>query len=555
MSVQMGGGQTHVENRLSWRYELMLPTGANRPVTIGPAHVRVDGHDVASNSVAVRIGASNAPPTARGAARPGGGLIPRGLFPGLLDDGDDDNGAVTSSPGMAFIRAVADKPRAFVGEQVTVTWYLYLTEPQNNFRPLTQPRTDGFWAEELPSTNPQGRLSFTDRVEGRPPISDRRARGQGALPAGARQAQRDADGGGGVAARLLRPPGSFPAPQVRPAHHRGFAAAAGRPARWIQQQERRSLPGRGRRRSDGGGSRRCRHAHPDGEGDRQHSRAGDAAASAAAWLESVRAQIRRYGRARRGGHGEKNDRVVDPSRAGGTDADPLLRHPHLRSVVQALRRSADAAHRDDRERRGHPPRCCADSRRALAGRGHRERPWRGDSSHPRPEPTGAGRGRGVFPQRRVRRDGSRSAGRLPGLGRERPGAAAPGRRRGARPGAAGCARWPTSGCATRVRTPRRDGSPSFTWRSTGCCATCFRSASAPRCAACRSTSCARCWARRGVGSAEVDRIVRLLEAGDEARFAPGAERVAPGALAATLAESEQLIHLIETAPLGSGASS
>ena len=53
-----------------------------------------------------------------------------------------------------FIRAVADKPRAFVGEQVTVTWYLYLTEPQNNFRPLSQPRTDGFWVEELPSTNP-----------------------------------------------------------------------------------------------------------------------------------------------------------------------------------------------------------------------------------------------------------------------------------------------------------------------------------------------------------------------------------------------------------------
>src|SRR4051794_25855206 len=166
MSVQMGGGQTHVENRLSWRYELMLPAGTNRPVTIGPAHVRVDGRDVASNSVAVRIGAAGAPPSARGAARPGAGLIPHGLFPGLLDDGEDDNGAVSSSPGVAFIRAVADKPRAFVGEQVTVTWYLYLTEPQNNFRPLTQPRTDGFWAEELPSTNPQGRLSFTDRVEG-----------------------------------------------------------------------------------------------------------------------------------------------------------------------------------------------------------------------------------------------------------------------------------------------------------------------------------------------------------------------------------------------------
>jgi hypothetical protein len=163
MSVQMGGGQTRVENRLTWRYELALPAGATKPVTIGPAHVRAGGRELTSNSVPVRIGAGSA---ARAAPRPGGGLFPRGMFPGFADDVDEDPNALSSAPGVAFIRAVADKPRAFVGEQVTVTWYLYLTEPQNNFRPLTQPRTDGFWAEELPSTNPQGRLSFTERVEG-----------------------------------------------------------------------------------------------------------------------------------------------------------------------------------------------------------------------------------------------------------------------------------------------------------------------------------------------------------------------------------------------------
>ena len=53
-----------------------------------------------------------------------------------------------------------------MGEQVTVTWYLYVAEPPSNFQPITQPRTDGFWTEELPSTNPQGRLAFTDQVEG-----------------------------------------------------------------------------------------------------------------------------------------------------------------------------------------------------------------------------------------------------------------------------------------------------------------------------------------------------------------------------------------------------
>jgi hypothetical protein len=165
MSVQMGGGSTQVENRLSWRFELALPAGAKAPVTIGPAHVRVGGRTLASNTVPVHLGTAGAAPAPAARQRGGGGLFP-GMFPSGILDGESSEGAVASTPGAAFIRAVADKPRVFVGEQVTVTWYLYLTEPQNNFQPITQPRTDGFWSEDLPSTNPQGRLAFTDRVEG-----------------------------------------------------------------------------------------------------------------------------------------------------------------------------------------------------------------------------------------------------------------------------------------------------------------------------------------------------------------------------------------------------
>ena len=82
------------------------------------------------------------------------------------DDEPEEREPVASSASAAFLRAVADKKRAFVGEQVTVTWYLYLAEPQSNFQPITQPKSDGFWMEEIPSTNPQGRLAFTDQVEG-----------------------------------------------------------------------------------------------------------------------------------------------------------------------------------------------------------------------------------------------------------------------------------------------------------------------------------------------------------------------------------------------------
>jgi len=162
MSVQMGGGTTVVQNTLTWVYQLVLPAGAKGSVTIPPARVRVGGRELTTNSVVVRVGAAGAAPPAQRPSRQQG-LFPRGLF-GDIDD--VESGGQASSPGAAFIRAVADKHRVFVGEQVTVTWYLYLTEPQNNFQPVTQPRTDGFWSEEIPSTNPQGRLAFTEEVQG-----------------------------------------------------------------------------------------------------------------------------------------------------------------------------------------------------------------------------------------------------------------------------------------------------------------------------------------------------------------------------------------------------
>ena len=83
------------------------------------------------------------------------------------DDEPDEQQPVASSASAAFLRAVADKKRAFVGEQVTVD----LVPLRRQSRRATSSRSrsrksDGFWSEEIPSTNPQGRLAFTDQVEG-----------------------------------------------------------------------------------------------------------------------------------------------------------------------------------------------------------------------------------------------------------------------------------------------------------------------------------------------------------------------------------------------------
>jgi BatD DUF11 like domain len=164
-SMQIVGGQTSVENSFSWTYQLAVPAGAKATLTIGAARARVGGREMASNTVPVRIGSGGG-----GAARPSRPPAPGNLFqqffgggPGGPFGGGESDQSVSSSTA-AFIRVVPDKTRVFVGEQVTVGWYLYLTQSQNRYESITEPRTDGFWSEDIPSTNPQGRLSFTEQT-------------------------------------------------------------------------------------------------------------------------------------------------------------------------------------------------------------------------------------------------------------------------------------------------------------------------------------------------------------------------------------------------------
>jgi hypothetical protein len=166
-NVQIGGGQPSIQNSYTWSFQLALPSGAKGPVTIGAAHVRVDGHEMASSAVQVRVGASSGPPRQPRGAGPGNlfqQFFGGGPSRGLLDD--DPATAVSSTPSAAFIRVVPDKIHVFVGEQVTVAWYLYLSQDQNKYETLSEPHTDGFWSEEIPSTNPSGRLSFTPETQG-----------------------------------------------------------------------------------------------------------------------------------------------------------------------------------------------------------------------------------------------------------------------------------------------------------------------------------------------------------------------------------------------------
>lgn len=119
-----------VGNQQSYRSDYnyaISPRRAGR-VLLRPAQVVFRGRTHSSRSAVVNVGVGPAPPPS----------LP-GQLPNLT--GDED----------LFVHAVADKRKAYVGEQVTVTWYLYYKSPvARRASIVTQPRTDNFFSEEIP---------------------------------------------------------------------------------------------------------------------------------------------------------------------------------------------------------------------------------------------------------------------------------------------------------------------------------------------------------------------------------------------------------------------
>ncbi len=171
--IQMGGGGGGFMRQIySWHYQLVaLQKGK---LTIAPASVRVDGRELRTEKVAVTVvdsGQAQPAPQQR--------QLPRGVpgfpganffFPDLEPDTEPEPLPEAAKPAgrRNFLRVVPSKTKAFAGEQITVEWQMYLTERQNNYAPTKEPRTDGFWAEELEVPQNRGGLSLSEQViEGR----------------------------------------------------------------------------------------------------------------------------------------------------------------------------------------------------------------------------------------------------------------------------------------------------------------------------------------------------------------------------------------------------
>jgi hypothetical protein len=154
-----GGNRARVQSQIIHSYTVR----ATEPGTyvIRPAAIVVGGRRVESRSLSIR---------ASGDALPGQPQPPS-MDPGgepAADDTAPPEGVDGASVDRdAFLRTVVDKARAHVGEQVTVTVYLYVRGNLMEAPSITQePTADGFWVQDL--LPPNRTLSATrQRVQGR----------------------------------------------------------------------------------------------------------------------------------------------------------------------------------------------------------------------------------------------------------------------------------------------------------------------------------------------------------------------------------------------------
>ncbi|HJL14664.1 MAG TPA: BatD family protein [Sandaracinaceae bacterium LLY-WYZ-13_1] len=137
------GGAQHMEVRTS--ESLVLRARQEGTYELEPATLTLGGRTFRSNAVTITVGRGGP-----GGARPDPGADPQAApDPATqLPPGDQRDGMQFDPNG--FVRTWVDHGEPYLGQQVTVTIYLYTRQPLRGSPTITQePSTEGFWTRDL----------------------------------------------------------------------------------------------------------------------------------------------------------------------------------------------------------------------------------------------------------------------------------------------------------------------------------------------------------------------------------------------------------------------
>jgi hypothetical protein len=139
------GGRAVVRSSTNYTFGLR-PVSVGR-LTIDAVRVSVDGKVYASRPIEITVAGGGAVPPSGPTQQPGSASGTPGASGAPAAEG-------AAIDAMAFLRTVVDKPEPYVGEQVTVTIYLYARQQLRSAPAIVQePATEGFWTRDLLGPN------------------------------------------------------------------------------------------------------------------------------------------------------------------------------------------------------------------------------------------------------------------------------------------------------------------------------------------------------------------------------------------------------------------
>jgi hypothetical protein len=163
-SIQVTGSGAEMQ-RIRKQVLVLRPRRAGT-FTIGPSTLPVNGETKSTNTLEVTVRATRRVPDPGANAR-----APRdpfrdffsGRFPNFPDDrfGQFPDVEVPTSESDLFIRTYVDKKGGYVGEQFTLSVYVFSRVELSSVDTVTLPRLEGFWSEDLESPS---QLSGEQRV-------------------------------------------------------------------------------------------------------------------------------------------------------------------------------------------------------------------------------------------------------------------------------------------------------------------------------------------------------------------------------------------------------
>jgi hypothetical protein len=175
-SISLSGGGPAVIQDIT-RYTLVVRASRAGRLRLPPAELRASGKTYRTEPLEISVKTGRLGPP-QGQANSGQPSLPDPFrnAPDPFEDAEEDRPIIPRGDSDLFLRSSLDRDDVYVGEQVTLSLYIYSRVDLSSVDSVTMPKLEGFWTEEVESpTQLSGEQKVVDGIPYRAYLLRRRA--------------------------------------------------------------------------------------------------------------------------------------------------------------------------------------------------------------------------------------------------------------------------------------------------------------------------------------------------------------------------------------------